>query len=229
MKVKKFYRNAITKEDYLELLPMAPNLKIRIILSLLFWFGLRIDETRFITKEDIRKLYTEDYLEILESKTQRVRTLAVPKEAKDDFKDFEFLEEGFIASHEGKQYSRPHFNSKINSILKEYQVKKNGKRLLRSHSFRIGAVTDLLEFQNPENVRQFIGHSSINTTLRYSRYHISREKLSEMADSLYEFRMKKQILQNVNHRIKTALKEKPKNIDDKLKKENKKNRNKANK
>lgn len=63
---------------------------------------------------------------------------------------------------------RDAWNRVVNSFLKECCEKLDGKPNLRSHSFRIGFITQLWkDTSDLEFVRQVIGHASIDTTYLY--------------------------------------------------------------
>jgi site-specific recombinase XerD len=63
---------------------------------------------------------------------------------------------------------RDAWNRSINSFLKECCEKLDGKPNLRSHSFRLGFITQLWkDTSDLEFVRQVIGHAIIDTISVY--------------------------------------------------------------
>ena len=64
--------------------------------------------------------------------------------------------------------SRAHFNRQINDLLKNVPEFQEQGRMLTSHSFRHGYITELWRQTGDMNVvPQIMGHGTITSTLQY--------------------------------------------------------------
>lgn len=87
----------------------------------------------------------------------------------------------FTAQGSNKPLDRETFNRIINQFIKKCALKIPGKPNLKSHSFRIGFITQLwLDTNDIEFVRQAIGHAKINTTSEYVENLSDEERKSKM-------------------------------------------------
>lgn len=80
-----------------------------------------------------------------------------------------------------KPYDAREFDRVLNKILK-----KAGNKLekeLKTHSFRATFITDLLETTSIHEVKDYVGHRSIATTLEYNRSPLSIPKKHEISKS----------------------------------------------
>lgn len=71
---------------------------------------------------------------------------------------------------------RQHFDEELNKILREASV-RCGKHL-RTHSFRATFITDLLVSTPIDEVKEFIGHKDIKTTLTYKRTRLTEKSIN---------------------------------------------------
>lgn len=63
---------------------------------------------------------------------------------------------------------RAHFNRQINARLKNVPEFQEQGRMLTSHSFRHGYITEVWRQTGDRNVlRQIMGHATITSTLQY--------------------------------------------------------------
>lgn len=92
-----------------------------------------------------------------------------------------------------KHISREAFAREINCILKK-ACDKYGKHL-RSHSFRVSYITDLLKKTSIDNVKDLIGHCDIKSTLTYKRSKLTAKKLKIVLQALDETTSKKTMVQ----------------------------------
>lgn len=87
----------------------------------------------------------------------------------------------FTAQGSNKPLDREAFNRIVNQFIKKCALKIPGKPNLKSHSFRIGFITQLWRDTNDiEFVRQAIGHAKINTTSEYVENLSDEERKSKM-------------------------------------------------
>jgi site-specific recombinase XerD len=83
----------------------------------------------------------------------------------------------FTAENSKKPLEPEAWNRIVNGFIKECSTKLDGKPKLRSHSFRIGYITQLWkDTHDLELVRQTIGHLTLDTTSKYVK------ELSELSE-----------------------------------------------
>lgn len=54
---------------------------------------------------------------------------------------------------------------------------------IKSHSFRINMISNLLKKTTVQHAAQIIGHSDIKSTMSYNRYALSKEEIQELLNS----------------------------------------------
>lgn len=139
----------------------------------LYYTGCRISELTHITVKDIRDIVNKHEFSLMNNtKTKKARLIYFSKTAiKEIQKRFEFdlenLEDRcYVIRSWDKYYSRVNeraFTEQINKYIHNVLGE-----LYSSHSFRSGIITDMLNHGiNTKVVKEFIGHASTNTTLRY--------------------------------------------------------------
>lgn len=178
-------REPITPELY-EFLIGEANTKsfrgarLRLALVLLLITGVRISELLPLRLSQVETLFTKGWISIDRVKRGPLNHKAfLTKEGKkllkNRLKDFELVacfknpdSYIFTAQDSEEPLQRDAWNRIINSFLKESSQKLDNKPNLRSHSFRIGYITQLWkDTSDLEFIRQVIGHSSIDTTSIY--------------------------------------------------------------
>lgn len=173
VKIKEY----ITQNEYLKLLTYLKgkdelhiNTKTNLAstFTLLYYTGCRINEIKQLKIKDIKYLIENEEIIILTHKTQKERKLFFSKTAIKDIKKVFNLDEddnNYIISKKGNPSQTPSditFITNVNKFIQEVL----GNRY-SSHSFRSGLITQMSKSVNPKFIQRFIGHSDINTTMRY--------------------------------------------------------------
>jgi len=85
-----------------------------------------------------------------------------------------------LSDEKGNKLGPKHVIKTINQLLKPFSLKY--KINLKSHSFRIGLVTNLFQKNVPSTtVQEILGHKDLASTLRYNRYKSTKsEKLEAL-------------------------------------------------
>ena len=138
------------------------------IFCLLYFTGIRINEVNQITNKHIRELLEHKETIIYTSKTDKERLLLVSEKSLKEIKKYFSIEENEnrVISPFGNPQRVFNHLSLIRTVNKEIQTVL-GKEFT-SHSFRSGLISSFMENgTNPKIVKEFIGHSSIQTTLGY--------------------------------------------------------------
>lgn len=136
--------------------------------TLLYYTGCRINEIKQLRLHNIKTILETGEFIIVTPKTHRERKLFFSKEALKAIKRlFDLTQEAnlYIIGVKGdytKTLSDITFISQVNQFIQEVL----GSRY-SSHSFRSGLITEMSKSVNPKFIQKFIGHSDINTTMRY--------------------------------------------------------------
>lgn len=181
-------KESVTGTDFKKLLYwvkgndlLKENTKINLLrtFTLLYYTGMRLNELTQLTNRDIKNLITTNVLVIKLHKTNKEHKIYFSTEAikyiKALFIDLEEENEDYkIIRSKGKPFTSPHnitYISQVNKIMKEVL----GERYT-SHSFRQGLITEMSQKGiNPKIIKDFIGHSNLQTTLGY--YKVSEKDI----------------------------------------------------
>ena len=145
-----------TKENYFNLF------------TLLYYTGARLNEIPQLSIKDLLQAIQNKELIIKAHKQHKERSIVLSDKAINEFKKItkDQNPEYRLIKVKGYPYSTPSpisFIAKVNRVIQEVL----GDRY-SSHSFRSGVITDLaVKGVNPKIIQNFIGHSSINTTMNY--------------------------------------------------------------
>lgn len=174
------------------------RIQLRLIYSLLFYSGIRINETRLITYEQFQHLIQTGEINIIHQKTRTCKIHLIPNEGRKHFQQMaeeinflfktnQFLYLGSTSRNKEKTYTEENYlrtvNLDLNSICKEHNIFHNFK----SHSFRTGFITKLLKTTSVQETAQIIGHSSIDSTMSYYRYTINSEAIQEIFKTAFNY------------------------------------------
>lgn len=72
----------------------------------------------------------------------------------------------------------------LNENLMFFTTKYNLK--IKSHSFRINYVTNILKHSSVDRAQQFVGHKDIRSTIAYSRYQIGDQESLDILEKSFE-------------------------------------------
>jgi integrase len=197
-------REPITKEIYQFLIREAESLpysnsfrgaRLRLALALLLVTGIRIGELRTLKISQVKTLFDKSWIAIDRKKRGPASHKAfLTNEGKiilkDRRKDLEMVsyfknDHSFIftAQDSHKPLGQDAFNNIINRFIRSSANKLEGQPLVRSHSFRIGFITQLWKDTNDiEFVRQAIGHVKIDTTSQYVERLSDQERQERMLE-----------------------------------------------
>lgn len=136
--------------------------------TLLYYTGCRLNEIKLLRLHNIKTILETSELIIVTPKTHRERKLFFSKDAVKAIKRlFDLTQDAnlYIIGTKGDYTKTPSditFISTVNQFIQEVL----GERY-SSHSFRSGLITEMSKSVNPKFIQKFIGHSDINTTMRY--------------------------------------------------------------
>ncbi len=154
----------------------------RLVFYLLWLTGCRINELMGFKKNNWQDLIETGRTELYEPKIKQSKTIIITEAKKNLFKTWKWAEEFFfeyptsplLRTEKGRPLHNIYAISYYNKLLKEKGLQEG--LLLRTHSFRVGLITDLIQTVDCNVAKDVIGHKNILTTLKYNRGTTSTKK-----------------------------------------------------
>jgi integrase/recombinase XerD len=173
--------------EVLELYRHTETLQERAFLSLCYGCGLRSMELTAMNLEDLR--LTENYIIVPHGKGNRKRLIPVNQRIRTDIEQYILHERGMYLKNEhqkalfintfGERIRRYTFVKILKKIIERTENKKINQKEIRLHHLRHSIATHLLEQGvGLEQVRNFLGHSKLESTEIYTR--VSQKQLKEL-------------------------------------------------
>ena len=212
-RTRKPIREALFVKEY----KIAQNLAIgdnfedcrdRVCLLLLFLTGVRIGLLRLTTGSHLSKLLSfikEDQQTLVYPSTKQPKaadiSIPLPGEAipliEERSNDLRRLLSGrtphdmVMCRTEGSNdvISLTNINKRLNRIMKKLSA-ATGK-LFRTHSFRIGLATSIMDVASMDIAHDVLGHRDFDTTASYNRRKYSQKDLSKALGSAYNARRRR--------------------------------------
>ncbi|WP_370901504.1 tyrosine-type recombinase/integrase [Chryseobacterium gossypii] len=182
-----FVREIVTQEEIKNLYEIA-ELKEKVILNLSYGCGLRVAELVAVNKEDL--YLKENLLIVPKGKNSKRRIVPFTQKVRKDFEEFIFSTEAevrqpinqhLISNAKGDRMQEWTYNSTLKSLLKKIKVPEERIKKISIHSLRHSIATHLLENgMELEKVRDFLGHSQLETTEIYT--HINKNQLKNLKE-----------------------------------------------
>lgn len=183
-----FFTNAGNGFTYQKDLKRA---QLRITYTILYHCGLRINEIRHLTQQEILTAIDAAQFNLVHHKTKKAHIHVLSKKAIQDLKD---LNVEFDIVFEKHQYKFLYGKNKpitknalirmVNQDLEKICENINIPFNIKSHSFRINMITNLLKVTSVQNTANIIGHSDIRSTMGYNRYSLSKIEIQKLLDEL---------------------------------------------
>jgi integrase/recombinase XerD len=172
-----FVREILSQEEIQKLYKKADRLET-IILNLGYGCGLRVAELVAVTKHDI--YLKESFLIVPKGKFNKRRIVPLTQRISDDLEQYmssPFGGQGaFIINSKGGKMQEWTYNKMLKKLLQKIKIPQKRIDKITIHSLRHSIATHLLENgMELEKVRDFLGHSQLETTQTYT--HISMNQL----------------------------------------------------
>ena len=170
------------------------NLKraqLRILYTILYHVGLRLNEARYLTYDDIEKSINSSQLSIIHHKTKTPHIHILSKTSLNDLKNLK-TEYQIVF----QKYQFKYLFGKLKPIAEKSLIRLVNRDLkhtceianipfnIKSHSFRINFISSLLKVTSVQNVADIIGHDDIRSTLKYQRYALEKEEVQKLLDQI---------------------------------------------
>ena len=168
--------------------------QIRIAYTILYYCGIRINEIRHLTKEDIQKAISASQFSLIHHKTKQAHIHILSKKAVQDLLNLT-TEFSIVFDKYNYQYLfgkvKPMTNKNlikvINRDLKNTVQKYDIPYNIKSHSFRVNIITNLLKVTSVQNTANIIGHTDIRSTMTYNRYALSKNQIQDLLDKMENY------------------------------------------
>jgi integrase len=167
--------------------------QLRITYTILYHCGLRINEIRHLTHQDLIKAMDAAQFNLIHHKTKQAHIHVLPKKAVQDLKN---LKAEFSIVFEKYKYQYLYGKKKpitdknlirmVNQDLKETCKKFNIPFNIKSHSFRVNMITNLLKVTSVQNTADIMGHADIRSTMSYNRCALSKTEIQNLLDQINE-------------------------------------------
>lgn len=186
-------RTILNQEEIKELYKHCESYKEQAILSLAYGCGLRVNELSDCNIEDIR--LRENILIVPAGKGNKRRVVPMSKKVTEDLtgyfyyerpkdskgRDYKAGQKAFMLHSRGGRMKDETYNKILKRIIERTGNPEIISKKITIHNLRHSIATHLLERGMPvEQVRQFLGHSQLETTELYT--HISRKQLKKLIE-----------------------------------------------
>jgi integrase len=163
--------------------------QLKIAYTLLYHLGLRLNELRFVSLDNIFQSMKGSQFRITLYKTNKSHNYTFSSGAQKDLervkKELHFLSKThgfkFIFGKKSPMHSKALLrlvNLDLGHTCKTCEINSN----ITSHSFRISVISRLLLVTDVQTVADIIGHDDVRSTLKYSRYKLTDSKIQNLCD-----------------------------------------------
>ncbi|NCN39392.1 MAG: tyrosine-type recombinase/integrase [Candidatus Aenigmarchaeota archaeon] len=168
----------LSKEEVSKMIEITNNIKHKLVLMLLYYAGLRLDEARNLKWHDID--FDREIIHIKTAKGDKERVVFLHKKLIKMLKFYGTKKDGFIfTSQKDEKYNK----RTIQQIVKSASKKAGIKKKVTPHTLRHSFATHLLESgADIRYIQQLLGHKDLKTTQIYT--HVANKDIKKLADLL---------------------------------------------
>ena len=160
---------------------------MRVTYSLLYYTGLRINEIRQITHKKIIDAIASSQLNVIDYKISQAHIHVLSKSGVKKLSlEYTIIFDKYTYKYlfgNRKPTQQKALTRFINNDLKNTCQVFGIPYSIKSHSFRINMISNLLKTTTVQHAAQIIGHSDIYSTMSYQRYAFSKKEIQELLDS----------------------------------------------
>ncbi|MEM2956567.1 MAG: tyrosine-type recombinase/integrase [Candidatus Pacearchaeota archaeon] len=168
----------LSKEEINKMIEATNNLKHKLVIMILYYAGLRLDEVRNLKWEDVD--FDREIIHLKTAKGDKERIVFLHKKLIYMLKMYGTREEGpiFVSQREGKYNKRT-----IQQIVKSASQKAGINKNITPHTLRHSFATHLLESgADIRYIQQLLGHKDLKTTQIYT--HVANKDIKKLANLL---------------------------------------------
>ena len=167
--------------------------QLRICYTLLFHVGLRLNELRKIKFKDISDAIKTSQLSVIHYKTNQSHIHILSQKALEDLKnlkdDYTIVFNKYNCEYLFGKTKPMHQKSLIRLVNADLQHTcriNNIAYNIKSHSFRINMISNLLKLTSVQNAANIIGHQDIRSTMTYERYALTKSEIQDLLQKIIE-------------------------------------------
>lgn len=173
-------REILSQDEIKALYNQCETYRERAVLSIYYGCGLRRTEGIKLDLKDLH--FRTGLLYVREGKGAKRRVVPMSKQVKNDLQTYAYKERkakpnetAFLIGHTGIRINENTASKTLKTLLEKAEI----KREITLHSLRHSIATHLLESgMSLEDVREFLGHSHLESTQIYTR--ISKKQISKL-------------------------------------------------
>ena len=168
----------LSKEEIIKMIESTNNLKHKLVITLLYYAGLRLDEARSLNWQDVD--FDREIIHLKTAKGDKERVVFLHKKLADMLNIYGINKEGLIfVSQRDVRYNKRTIQQIIKFTSKKAGIKKN----VTPHTLRHSFATHLLESgADIRYIQQLLGHKDLKTTQIYT--HVANKDIKKLADLL---------------------------------------------
>ena len=160
---------------------------MRITYTILYHTGLRLNEIRTLNKKHIDNAIESSQFNLVHHKNKKAHIHILSDRAVNDLKAL-YIDLEIVFHKYQYQYlfgkDKPIINTNlirmVSAGLKNTCNLAQLPYIIKSHSFRINIITNLLKVTSVQKVADIIGHSDIRSTMQYQRYALSKDEIKQL-------------------------------------------------
>lgn len=168
----------LSKEEVSRMMKVIVNLKHRLLLMFLYYAGMRLDEARNISWEDID--FDRGVVHVKKAKGRRDRILFLHPKLREMLEMYGVRNNGpILLSQRGGRYNKRTIQAIVKAAARDAGIKKK----VTPHTLRHSFATHLLEGgADIRFIQQLLGHKDLRTTQIYT--HVASRDIKKLADLL---------------------------------------------
>mgnify|MGYP001603825377 CR=1 FL=1 len=168
----------LSKEEVIKMIDSTNNLKHKLVIMFLYYAGLRLDEVRNLTWQDID--FDREVIHLKTAKGDKERVVFLHQKLISALKMYNLKETGLIlVSQRDRKYNKRTIQQIVKSASKKSGIKKN----VTPHTLRHSFATHLLEAgADIRYIQQLLGHKDLRTTQIYT--HVANKDIKKLANLL---------------------------------------------
>lgn len=168
----------LNRSEIQKLLEVTTNVKHKVVLTLLYYAGLRLSEVRNLRWQDID--FERDVIHIKQAKGEKERVVFLHDRLKELLMKYGIRKSGLVlVSERGGKYAE----RTIQQIVKNAARKAGIKKKVTPHTLRHSFATHLLEAgADIRYIQQLLGHRSLRATQIYT--HVANKDIKKLANLL---------------------------------------------
>jgi len=165
--------------------------QLRISYTVLYYVGLRINEIRQLTEKKLLDAIAASQFSVIHHKTRQPYIHVLSKTGVKALKN---LKTEFTIVFQRYKYEFLFGKKKpihektliqvMNRDLKHTCEVCNLPYNIKSHSFRVNVISNLLKITTVQNTADIVGHRDIRSTMAYRRYALSKEEINDLLEKI---------------------------------------------